>query len=586
MEHFRVQFLPEGREVLIHAGATLLEAAGQAGIVLTSPCGGRGTCGKCRVRVEPGGREVLACQTAVREDLTVIVPQASRHLHQQVLEHGILRQMHIEPEVRKVYIEEAAGPAEALARRIEGEGGFRVTVSEGLRGKEIAFSNGTAVLRSADGGYELLNVEKGDTTAALYGAAFDIGTTTVVLRLVDLNSGEVITTVSASNPQSRHGDDVISRIHYADGPEGLETLHGLIAGCLNGLLKEACEKAGIERGQVYEAAACGNTAMHHLLLKYPVRSLGQAPYHAVSTAAESREASTLGLEIHADGRLHTLANIAGFVGSDTVAAALAAGMDRVSVKTLLVDIGTNGEIVAGTRQRLAAASCAAGPALEGAGILHGSRAVGGAIQRVLVNGDDIDLDVIGGGKAAGICGSGLIDAAALLLELGIYDATGRFLEAGERKPLPPLIERRCVEYNGQPAFVLAWSGDEPRVLLTQRDVRMLQLAKAAIRAGIYLLLKKLGIAENELEQVYLAGAFGNYIDKASAVRIGLLPEVGMEKIQSLGNAAADGVHMVLLSAESRRLGRRLAESIEHVEIAHSPEFQERFSECMFFPEGK
>lgn len=586
MEHFLVTFLPDRKEILIHRGASVLEAAGQAGIILNTPCGGKGTCGKCRVQIQPTGKEVLACQSFVEGDLTVTVPETSRFFRQQILEHGVTRAMQVDPVVRKFYFSSAFRSAAEFLSAVEQECGRKVIVSECLRLEPTAYEDVTAVLRTAEEGMEIFDVEAGDTTALLYGAACDIGTTTVVLRLVDLLSGETAAVVSAANPQARHGADVISRIHFANSDEGLETLHKLIVGCLNQLVKEACAKGGIDRRRIYEMTVCGNTTMHHLLLKYPVRPLGQAPYHASSTAAEDRLAADLGIEIHNLGRLHTIANIAGFVGSDTVAAALAAGMDKAQRNTLLVDIGTNGEIVAGSAGRLAAASCAAGPALEGAGILHGSRAVDGAIQRVLINGDDLDIDVIGGGGGRSICGSGLIDAAAVLLELGIYDSSGRFRNPEELTHLPPRLRNRIISHDSQPAFVLAWDpqGDTAAVVLTQRDIRMLQLAKAAIRAGIHLLLKHLEIKEGELEHLFLAGAFGNYLHKQSALRIGLLPDAALDKVQSIGNAAADGVHMVLLSASSRTHCGQLAASIEHLEIAASAEFQELFSSQLFFRE--
>lgn len=586
MEHFRVKFLPDDKEILIHRGATLLEAAGQAGIILNTPCGGKGTCGKCRVRIEPTGDEVPACQYPVESDIIVFVPEASRYFRQQILEHGITRQMHVEPTVRKVRLADLSSDAAELKALLEKEFGRGVSFDEELP-EPAAFLNATAVLRSAESGYLLFDLEAGDTTALLYGAACDIGTTTVVLRLVDLLSGEVAAVVSAANPQARHGADVISRVHFAESAEGLQALHDAIVQCLNDLLERACRKAGADRRHVYEMAVCGNTTMHHLLLKYPVSQLGQAPYRAYSTAAEDRPAAEAGLRIHPQGRLHTIANIAGFVGSDTVAAALAAGLDQTHQKSLLVDIGTNGEIVACHAGRLVTASCAAGPALEGAGILHGGRATEGAIQRVLVNGDDLDIDVIGGREAHSLCGSGLIDAAAVLLDLGVVESNGSFRTAEDLRHLPKAIWRRCVPFGDQPAFVLAWNktGDSPQVVLTQKDIRMLQLANAAIRAGIHLLLRTLEVDANELEQVFLAGAFGSYINKESALRIGLLPNLAPEKIHSLGNAAADGVHMVLLSATGRKLCTKLAAAMEHIEIAHRPDFNDLYSELIFFPEN-
>jgi uncharacterized 2Fe-2S/4Fe-4S cluster protein (DUF4445 family) len=289
------------------------------------------------------------------------------------------------------------------------------------------------------------------------------------------------------------------------------------------------------------------------------------------------------------GNIHVLPNIAGFVGSDTVAGSLACGMDITTANTLLVDIGTNGEIVYASDSHLLAASCAAGPALEGAGITFGSRAQAGSIERVLFDGKDIDVDIIGTGQALTICGSGLIDAVAVMLNLGIIDETGRFLESSELNPfLPDTIRRRLISHMNEPAFVIAGNYTNRQwndvVVLTQRDIRQFQLAKAAIRAGIELLLKKADVDAGSIQQILLAGAFGNYIQKENAVRIGLLPPVPLEKIHFVGNAAGTGAHMALISQDARISAKHLAKKIDYVEIAHEAEFQTFFSEYLMFPE--
>ena len=325
--------------------------------------------------------------------------------------------------------------------------------------------------------------------------------------------------------------------------------------------------------------------MNHLLLNFPVAQLGQAPYHAYSVAAHDKPAAEMRLKIHPAGQLHTIENIAGFVGSDTVAAALASGMDMLDAPTLLVDIGTNGELVLGTGNKLWAASCAAGPALEGAGILFGSPAQDGAIQRVLINDEDIDTDVIGGIAARSLCGSGLIDAVAVMLDLGIIEETGRFAEpATIVPPLPKAIAKRLTEYDGQPAFRFSAEGTPLPVVLTQKDIRQFQLAKAAIRAGIQLLCQAAELPEDKLVRILLAGAFGNYIRRESAVRVGLLPGPGVERIRFVGNAAGAGATMILISRHARELAAGLAQQIQYVEIAHQSAFQDAFSACLLFSE--
>jgi uncharacterized 2Fe-2S/4Fe-4S cluster protein (DUF4445 family) len=326
--------------------------------------------------------------------------------------------------------------------------------------------------------------------------------------------------------------------------------------------------------------------MNHILLKLPVAQLGHAPYKAFSLEAKDIPAAELGLNINPQGRAYTPPNIAGFVGSDTTAVALAVDMDFAQDVTLAVDIGTNGELVLGTKDGLYAASCAAGPALEGARISCGSRGVEGAIEAVVLNKDDIDVDVIGGRPARSICGSGLIDAAAVLLDLRILDSTGRFIQADElRDTLPAPIISRIIEKDGQPAFILAYAKDPHarEVILTQRDIRQVQLAKAAIRAGMILLEKKMDMTDAHICHVLLAGAFGNYIRRESALRIGLLPQVPLERIRFVGNAASSGARMILLNRQCRSRAIELARKIEYVEIAHEPEFANVYADCMMFP---
>ena len=534
MKHFRVVFQPDEQEVFIHQGATLLEAAGQAGIALTTPCGGEGTCGKCLVELSPSGRKVHACQYAVQSDLIVTVPASSRFHGHKILDHGVDRSAGIRPTIIERY-------------------------------------------RSRSAGQPCL------------GVAVDIGTTTVVAKLVDLADGRCVATEATLNPQTRYGDDVISRIHYAGSPAALSELHGVIVGCVNDLTRRLCHAARTDADSIYEACIVGNTTMNHILLRFPVEQLGQAPYKAHSVEAHDLPPGEVGLSMNPAGNVHAVENIAGFVGSDTTAVALAVDMDSVTKTTLVVDIGTNGELVLGTQEHLYAASCAAGPALEGARIRHGSRAVQGAIEAVVLDDGDIALDVIGRAAPRSICGSGLIDAVAVLLELGVLDATGRFRtpqEAADR--YSEAIRARLLEIDGQGAFCLAFDErtSQPQVVLTQKDIREFQLAKGAIGAGIRLLLNKVGIDAGGLDSVLLAGAFGNYIRPRSAVGVGLLPNVPLDRIHFVGNAAASGAEMILLSEECRTRSANLAARIDYVEIAHERDFSTVFADAMFLsPEG-
>ena len=527
MKHFTITFKPDGEQILIHSGATLIEAAGQAGIILNTVCGGKGTCKKCLVYLEPDAREVLACQYKIDSDLTVTIPAGSRYFEQRILTEGIDAGSRIQPDIYKKYLREGSA-------------------------------------------------------APIFGLAVDLGTTTVVARLIDMAGGQCRATEAALNPQTRFGDDVVSRIAYAQTDKEFVELHKAIIDCINDLAAKLYKKTAIEPNDIYEMCIAGNTTMNHIFLKLPIIQLGQAPYKAYSLDAHNVSPAKLGLQMNPAGNIYTVENIAGFVGADTTAVALAVDIYSAEEMTLIVDIGTNGEIVLGTKDKLYAASCAAGPALEGARITCGGRACDGAIEAVVINEDDIDLDVIGNVPPRSICGSGLIDAVAVMLDLGIIDATGRFADPGTLEgKLPPAIFSRIIELNGEPAFSLAGDSNSP-VFLSQKDIRQMQLAKGAIRAGIKLLQQKIGLEDSDIKRILLAGAFGNYIRRSSALRIGLLPAVEVERIRFVGNAAAAGAQMILLSQRCRDQARELARKIEYVEIAHEPDFQMIFAESMSF----
>ena len=523
MKHFKITIEPEGEQIFIHEGATLLEAAGQANIILNTFCGGVGTCKKCYVYISPENRKVLACQYRIQSDLTITIPPESRYISQKILEQGINIEKAISPTIYKKYISAAS-------------------------------------------------FEK------VYGVALDIGTTTVVAKLINLADGKCHETASALNPQTKFGDDVISRIAYADSESKLKQLQKSIIDCINDLIKKLCENTSINPEHIREMCIVGNTTMTHIFLGLPVTQLGIAPYQAYSLEAFDLAAGQSGLKINAKGNIHTVENIAGYVGSDTIAAAMVTDIASTDKITLVVDIGTNGEIVLGNKEKIFAASCAAGPAMEGARIDCGSRAVNGAIEAVVVNGSDIDFDVIGNSPAQSICGSGLIDAVAVLLNLGIFDSTGKFMDADllEEK-LPKAIYTRLRDGNGEPAFYF-----NDKVYLSQKDIRQLQLAKAAISAGIKILLKKFDIKETDIEQIFLAGAFGNYIRKESALRIRFLPMVDTERIHFIGNAASSGAQIILISDKARQEAGQLAKKIQYIEIAHQQDFQDIFADSLYF----
>jgi uncharacterized 2Fe-2S/4Fe-4S cluster protein (DUF4445 family) len=592
MRHFRVSFEPDNTVVEIHSGATLLEAASKAGIILNTICGGKGTCGKCAVVLKDTKRKVLACQYLVESDLTVTIPETSRFDKQQILLHGIERQMHINPCIRKHFLKlDSLKPESVKAKLKHACTDHCCEIDNVLLGRlandvDLSSNNGgitfvshlSTIRKNSSHCYRVIAYEKGDTSGKIFGVAIDVGTTTVVAKLIDMIDGKTVATKAMDNPQSVFGADVISRISFGNNQAGLEQMHRAIIAGINQLIEQLCSETAIDANYIYELCIAGNTTMNHIFLGFPVEQLGQMPFSAHTTDSHDIPAAKLGIIINPSANVYTIANIAGFLGADTTAVALAVGMDKTDKITLVIDIGTNGELILGTKDKMYAASCAAGPAFEGARIRQGSRAIDGSIQSVIINHEDIDIDVIGGGVAKSICGSGLIDAMAVLVELGVVDSTGRFVEPEKlQSKLPAKILKRIVQSDGQWAFVLA-----DKVHFTQRDVRETQLAKAAMRVGIVLLQKEMGITDSQIDQILLAGAFGNYISRESAKRIGLIPDLDLAKVHFVGNAASTGAIMALLSVQCRKLADELAGKMHHIELAESPDFSMAYAECMMF----
>ena len=481
----RVTFLPDQITVAVEPGTTLLQAQISAGLRPDAPCGGQGTCGKCRVEIS--GKTVLACKTRAETDLTVVLPRKEN-----------------------------------------------VTVLTSGQGSTL----------EPDGTH-------------IYTAAIDIGTTTLVAFLLDGRSGRVLSTASAVNPQTQYGADVISRIEAALAHSG-KPLQQAILPALGQLLAQLAADAGISTKEITLVSLAGNTAMHHLLLGIDPRPLVTPPYMPAVREAMELPAAPL-LPIHPEGTLRILPNIAGFVGADTVACMTAVGFDRLRELTLMIDIGTNGEMVLGDHRRRIACSTAAGPAFEGAKISMGMRGSDGAIDHVWLEDGQLRYHVLGDGEALGLCGSGLLDLVACLLELELLDESGRLTET---------------------QFTIPGTA----VTLTQRDVREVQLAKAAIRAGIELMCSHLGTAPEDIRCVLLAGAFGNYLDPRSACRIGMIPPVLLERIRPIGNAAGEGAKHCAVSAGAYEYSKQLAAGTEFLELASRPEFQDCFVDALEFCE--
>lgn len=433
----------------------------------------------------------------------------------------------------------------------------------------------------------LLTVEPDNTTDIFYGVAIDIGTTTVVAKLIDINTGHTVAVTSALNPQKTYGDDVVSRVNYCiEHKNGLDVLHRSIIKLLNDLIVEACSKIGILPSRVYKLTVVGNTVMNHLALKIDPRHIAFMPYTPVVQGPLTVPTKELGIGINENGLAYFLPNIGCFVGSDITGVLTVLNLEESDETQLAVDIGTNGEMVLGSRRQLLASSSPAGPAWEGAYITWGMRAARGAIERIDVDESGVQFEVIGNIDPIGICGSGLLDIVAGLVRVGIIDSSGRIVSAEDiPTQLSPEVMRRIVAStdNNVCNFEITALDGGKSIVLTQKDVREVQLAKGAIAAGVQILMKKLNITPENIAHIYIAGAFGNHVRGEDAATVGLLPQVPVEKIQFIGNAACSGAEMVLISKEARRKAEHIAQTVEYVEIANDPEFQSIFAECMLFP---
>ena len=611
----RVTFQPTGMTFDVPFDATLFEVAAQAGVEVDTVCGGNGSCGKCKVRVEGDpppaksidyyhltGPEVhagfrLSCQLPADRDMVVHVPPVGDRTKVRILHHGVQREVPLQPNVHKVYVpylhpRQRDGVADWDAVKTGLPRAFhnvRVPLRWLARLPElIRRQEGMTVVVA---GRDVIRLEAGDTTLANYGVALDIGTTTVVAFLVDLNTGAEAAVASALNRQSAYGDDLIARLSRAqNSDEGLARMHELIVHQLDELLAELAAGAGIEASQINEVVMVGNMTMHHFLLCLDSTFLGLSPYAPVIRDSLVVPARDLGLSaLEPDVPFYLLPNIDGFVGSDTVGVVLAGEMHKRPELRMAVDVGTNGEIVLGSRERLIACSAPAGPAFEGARIKQGMRAAPGAIDHVHIANGDIAHSVIGDVAPRGVCGSALIDIVAVLLDAGLLDRTGKLLRTSELPPsVPNRLAERILEAENRrdSAFVLAWAeecGAECDIVFTQQDVREFQLAKGAIRAGGMVLEKVMEVSDDDLEEVLVAGAFGNFLDLANARRTNLVPQVPLERLRSLGNAAGVGARLALTSTRERIAAERIGRVTEHVRLSGLDDFQRAFVRAMQFP---
>ncbi len=629
-QSFTVVFQPSGLRGKVEEGSTILDAGRKLGAGIENVCGGNGVCGKCRVRIEEGhfskygvtssiastvtseaknGVNIspqqikqgyrLACQTKIYGDLVIFIPEESRKGNQVVRKEATQRDIKVNPAVTDCYLEldpaslhDTTGDFERIVEKLRMVcqlDGLSIDY-EVLKGLQETVRNGNwKVTVSLWHNREIIRVRPGKAKPA-YGLAVDVGTTTVAGYLCNLQTGEVVATHSMMNPQVAYGEDVMSRISYATkSKKGLAQIHGAIIKALNELAAGAAKKARIARSDIIDMVLVGNTCMHHLFLNLDPRALGKTPFPPAVHHSQDIKARDLRLHIAEGAYVHVLPIEAGFVGADNVAVLIAEEPYHHQEMALIIDIGTNGELIFGNDKRLFSTSCATGPAFEGAEIKHGMRAAPGAIERLAIDPRTLDVrfKVIGNDKwndengklgALGICGSGIFDAAAQMFLAGIIDKGGRFVKGMESE--------RLKATNGTPEFVIAWAEEtaiDRDIVVTQKDIRAIQLAKAAMYAGSKIMMNKMGV--KALEKVVLAGAFGSYIDKTSASIIGLFPDCDQDKVIAVGNAAGDGARMALLNVGKRQEADIRARQVEYVELTVEPEFNAIFTQSLLFPHG-
>lgn len=597
----QIDFEPIGRRAFCEPGLTVLEIAHRAGVQLAAVCGGKGTCGKCKVQIREGAvsplndverrtltrAEIeegfrLACQTVALSPLKVHVPAHSltstqrtqvESLEVEVTPNPLIvsHDLDLTPPTKADLRSDASRLADALQRQTGiGEVKIDIALSRRLpqRLRETHWS-GTAVLRER----EIINWTA--RSRPHLGFAADLGTTKVAGYLVNLSDGKVLAARGVMNPQISYGEDVMARISYAmENAEHEATLNRQIRHTFNEMIAEMCAEVGAHTGDVADAVIVGNTAMHHLFAGLPVRQLGLAPYVAAVSDAMDIKARDLELELAPGAYVHLLPNIAGFVGADHVAMLLATGIYKADKVVAGLDIGTNTEVALRARGRLLTCSTASGPAFEGAHIRDGMRASVGAIERVLMQNGEVEYQTIGDVRPIGLCGSGILDAVAQLYKQGIVNRRGAI------QPVHPRVRET---ENGR-EFVLVErqdSGSGREIVVSRADIGEIQLAKGAMRAGLNILLEKAGLSEADLDQVIIAGAFGSYIDVESAISIGMFPQLPLERFVQVGNAAGMGARMALVSREQRREAARIAAQAEYVELTNTPEFTEAFAMAMF-----
>ncbi|MGH2522072.1 MAG: ASKHA domain-containing protein, partial [Anaerolineales bacterium] len=621
----QIALMPSGRRGAVPVGTNLLDAARLLGVELESICGGRQTCGKCQIIVEEGhfpkhaitssldhlspldareakyrethdlGNRRLACACEALGDLLISVPEESQARKQIIAKAATDRAIDVRPATRQVYVEVTPATLESHGgdwERLQGalaeqwhlqqdvslDPAILPSLQPALKDRRAALEDGkVGVTLTLWQDKEVLRVQPG-YAEGVYGLAVDVGSTTVVMHLCDLRTGALLATEATMNPQVRYGEDLMSRVSYGMmEPQGVARLHRAIITALNDLARKAAAAAGLTTDDILDVVLVGNTVMHHLLLGVDPVELGGAPFALAVSSAVDLKARDLNLKLHPAARVHLLPCIAGHVGADNMAVQLAEAPHQQDELMLVIDVGTNAEIVLGNRERVLCCSSPTGPAFEGAQITHGQRAAPGAIERVRIDpatlaprfkvigyDDWVEAEMIPPDhvRATGICGSGIIEAVVEMFLAGIIDRDGRFNEGGEARSPRVRFDGRRGEY------VLALPAQTATgnpIVVTQNDVRAIQLAKGALYAGVKLLMEHKGVTR--VDRVVLAGAFGSYIDPKHAMILGMIPDCELSKVVAVGNAAGDGARIALLNRDARQEAARLAHWVEHVQTA-------------------
>ncbi len=601
----------------VQHGALIIDAIEAAGIDLNVPCGGQGRCGRCAVVVESGNVRrrstlrlsaadleagyALACQTVVEGDLQVYVPPQEEITHHLTTEKTAAKvslpfeydwrrhqtvanyYLEIEPPSLSDNTDDLARLERALAKEsdLKSLEAPLPALRKLARALREANWNVTAVVDRAGDRARLVDIQPGDTRASLYGAAVDIGTTTVTVYLVDLLSGDVVETAADYNGQIKRGEDVISRIVYASkNGTGLTELQSLVAATINKLVERCARRRKIDPRQVYKMAVVGNSTMIHVFLGLQPEQIRLTPYITTANHPPLVLAGELGLNIHPLGTVDCLPGVASFMGADITAGVLSSNTYSADKVTLFLDIGTNGEMVLGNKEWLVSCACSAGPAFEGAGVMDGMRATTGAIEEVWINGatHEPTIRVIGGDKPRGLCGSGLISLIAEMFITGVMDKAGN-IDLSLSTP-------RVRQGEHGPEYVIAWAKDTVTgkdIVISKPDIDNLLRAKAAIYAGYNVLAQSVGMTMNDVEQMLIGGSFGQYLNVEKAIEIGLLPDLPWDRFRFLGNTAARGAYMALLRRDAREEISQIAKKMTYLELAADNTFTDQFMAALFLP---